>query len=71
MLTRRALLVALFVAALDLVGSERLHKADAKCVRAGRVRERYGLTIRERTQLRRMGCRKVDGQWRTSKQAQA
>ena len=59
------------VAALDLTGSEQLHKADARCIRAGRVRERFGLLPRERAQLRRMGCRKVNGEWHTSKQVQA
>lgn len=55
----------------DLTGSARLHKADATCRRAGRARERFGLKPRERSQLERMHCQKIDGEWRTTMIAQA
>lgn len=68
-----AIMVALdpFTAAADLTGSARLHKADAKCRRAGRVRERFGLKPRERAQLEHMHCQKINGEWRTTMIAQA
>lgn len=59
------------VVTLDMTGSARLHKADAKCRRAGRVRERFGLKPRERAQLEHMNCQKIDGEWRTTMSAQA
>ena len=69
-----AVVIALdpFTAAADLTGSARLHKADAKCRRAGRVRERFGLTEHERAYLvDHMRCQKIDGEWRTTMIAQA
>jgi len=68
-----AAIVALdpFTAAADLTGSAHVHKADAKCRRAGRVRERFGLSDRERAQLTRMHCQKVGEEWRTTLIAQA
>lgn len=76
-MNRRALIAAVVLAALprsaaaDLTGSARLHRADAKCRRAGRVRERFGLKPRERAQLEHMNCQKIDGEWRTTMSAQA
>lgn len=75
-MNRRAFIAAVLAAlprsvSADLTGSVQLHRADAKCRRAGRVRERFGLSDRERAQLTRMHCQKVGDEWRTTLIAQA
>lgn len=75
-MNRRAFLAAAMTmlprsVSADLTGSAHVHKADAKCRRAGRVRERFGLSARERAQLTRMKCQRVGDEWRTTLIAQA
>lgn len=38
-------------------------RANRHCARAGRTRERRGLTDRERTRLRTLGCKQEGGAW--------
>lgn len=76
-MTRRALLAAVLSliaprnVAADIAGTRRQRRADERCRRAGRVRERHGLTDRERAQLARMRCRKVGDEWLSAEYFQA
>lgn len=54
-MTRRALLISL---ALSLAGTRGMERHNKLCHNMGKLRERGGLTDRERAQLERRGCRK-------------
>lgn len=73
-MTRRAFVLALVAMAAhvretqaDLVGTARMHRADERCRRAGKRRERHGITARERAYLEdHLHCQELDGEWRTA-----
>lgn len=54
-MTRRTLLLALATRPRD--------RFNDRCERAGRHRERHGLTERERAYLKRRGCKQEGGSW--------
>ncbi len=49
-----------------LVGLAPLTRRQRACERAGALRERHGLTERERRQMERRGCKREDGRWYTT-----
>lgn len=59
-MTRRAFLTAVV---LTLPLTRRRDRHNRQCSQAGILRERNGLTDRERAYLERKGCKQENGEW--------